>query len=483
MSIRAPPRLTLTRKDIHRFRLGLKPLEYSRFRASGKDILVIRSPSRNVDLLEDLELMVEMLEIEDAEGLDEAYLVGDADFETIAPRIMDRIAQERRRMENGYIVKFGPLLKKPYSSKEFIDSRDPIRLLRLIIKVPITKGEYKPAHLEKVIAHTYVPDDISIAYLFFEDGYIRITKDDIVEGRKSIREAEENVMRMPLAIREKYDEEWLFRELAGISRTGDGSGTSTALNIFEDGGMASIDSLLSLAEEDVEPIGKMQREPDRTTGIQGIRGIDRESTASFPKYLHRESEDGDGERERAHGNEKLSKANVDSIHDGGDDMTLRDLFGTGPRGTAHPKRPGGDPEEVRELLPLVPEVRTGIKAGVEGIREVNIPRGMTRGTFDILVKKLEKGGYVLTGEGTEAGGMVARRGDGTKIIARYVDECNVTDLIKLERVVKDLAIDIGIMLSKTFSCDSKLYVIGRDLDIVNWSKFKENGLVMEPPWS
>ena len=175
--------ITLNHRDIERLKEELHPLEYIRFRANGKEILIIRSPSRVANIVHDLELMVEMIDIEDGLGLDECYLIADENFEIIVPEVLANIAGARLRIEREYLEKYRSVLKTPYSSKEFIDQNDPISLLRLIIRVPMTESEYVSARLSHVISNVYIADDISIVYLLLSDGYRRITKDEVTAAR------------------------------------------------------------------------------------------------------------------------------------------------------------------------------------------------------------------------------------------------------------------------------------------------------------
>jgi len=416
-----------------------------------------------VDILEDLELMVEMIEIEDAEGLDEAYLVGDKDFERIAPEIMDRIAQERRRLENEYISKYGPLLKKDYSSKEFIDPNDHIRLLRLMIRVPITKKEYKAAYLYKILKHAYVSDDISIVYLLFEDSYVRITRDDVAEAKLKTEVTRESIMRIPLAIKEKYDEEWLFRELADIGRKLEEAGVRSRLDGSEDD-LVDGDGFFKKLAEEVGEVGEPTGEPK---GNRDVEGMNVETSTSFPKYLHRDGET--GRRALLEENPSGSAAHREDYDNRPmDHAMLREIIAK-------------DEEDLMELAPVSVMAENRGRGKEEWGWTGEIPKAIPRERFDIMKDRLREGGYHLVGTDPR-GYLILRRNDGTGTLVGFARECDVPEMAGLEKAVEMQGVDSGIMISDRFTYDCKLYVIGRDLDIVSWEQFKEGGLAMEPSW-
>ena len=409
MVIETPPKLTLNRSDILRFREELSPLEYSRFRGNEKEIIIIRSPSRTVRIIEDLELMVEMVEIEDTVGLDEAYLVGDEDYEIIAPEVMEKIAQMRGEMERSYLEKYGRIITKPYSSKEFIDPRDPIELLRLIVRIPMTKNEYGPLNLSDIITNFYIPEDISILYLILDDGYERITKDDIVSAKQG---GDETII-SPSAttvLQEKHDEDWLFRELAQIGQVKE----------EERGNMTD---------------RPLQREPDQGADI-GM--TDRNRTVPFPKYTHK----------------YLDPAmEAEPVPD---DSEFEPVESLQPYpGYSH--KPATN--EMETTVPV-----TGIE-GLARIRSVLVESGLEFEDAD-----MDGADIRITGKNDR------------NILLGYVETCDARDLMRLEKCVEMENAHLGLMISNSFSYDSKLYLIGRNLDIKELGSFIEEGLPVEPSW-
>jgi len=408
MVIEVPSKLTLNRSDILRFREELSPLEYSRFRGNEKEIIVIRSPSRMVRIVEDLELMVEMLEMEDSVGLDEVYIVGDDDYEIIAPEVMEKIAQMRGEMEKSYLVEYGPIIKKPYSSKEFIDARDPIELLRLIVRIPMTKNEYASLDLSEVLDRFYIPDDISILYLMLDDGYRRITKDDIVSAKKA---GDETII-TPSAttLPEKHDEDWLFRELAQIGHARNQNRGN-------------------------RPARSLPREPDQTVDIESA---DPKRTVPFPKYSHK---DADQPMEPPQVPVELKDETIESLQ-------------------PHPKyshKPAVN--EMKTMLPI-----SGAK-GLARIRSV-----------------LAESGLEFEDANMEGADIRIIRKDDKNILLGYVECCEARDMMRLEKCVETENAHSGLMISTSFSYDSKLYLIGRNLDIKEFGSFMEEGLSMEPSW-
>ena len=78
--------------------------------------------------------------------------------------------------------------------------------------------------------------------------------------------------------------------------------------------------------------------------------------------------------------------------------------------------------------------------------------------------------------------LLIHRRDGTKILATYTEKCEIADMIALEKNVMKNDADLGLMISMEFSYDSKLFVVGRDLDLMKWDVFLRDGLVVEPSW-
>ena len=282
MFMEEPSRHTLTTGDIWRFRDGLAALEYSRFRSDEREILVIRSPSCLVSLVDDLELMVEMIDVGDALGLDEAYLIGDENYEAVAPEIMTNIASARLRIEKGYLEKYGPILGKEYSSKEFIDPKDPLELLRLIVRVPLKESEYISTPLSEIISHVYVPNDISIVYLMLEDSYRRIIKDDIVaakaEKERPYKQAKIETPSVSLSPREWDEEAWLLNELA---RIGLPLGSDAIPTIQQQKSYEAEANMQDQLPEGEETTGEILSLPAPKGELELTTGT------SFPKYTHR----------------------------------------------------------------------------------------------------------------------------------------------------------------------------------------------------
>ena len=408
MVIEVPSKLTFNRSDILRFREELSPLEYSRFRGNDKEIIVIRSPSRMVRIVEDLELMVEMLELEDSVGLDEVYIVGDDDYEIIAPEVMEKIAQMRGEMEKSYLEKYGPIIKKPYSSKEFIDARDPIELLRLIVRIPMTKNEYASLDLSEVLDRFYIPDDISILYLMLDDGYRRITKDDIVSAKKT----EDETISTPsvTAPKEKNDEDWLFRELSRIGHARD-------------------------RNRDTRIPRPLPRESHQTVDVDST---DPNRTVHFPKYTHKDAD---------HPMEP-PKVLVESKDE--------------PIESPQPYPRYSHKPAVNEMETTLPVT------GAEGLARIRSV--LTESGLEFEDVNMEGADIRIIGK------------DDKNILLGYAECCEARDMMRLEKCVEMENAHSGLMISNSFSYDSKLYLIGRNLDIKEFGSFMEEGLSMEPSW-
>jgi len=74
------------------------------------------------------------------------------------------------------------------------------------------------------------------------------------------------------------------------------------------------------------------------------------------------------------------------------------------------------------------------------------------------------------------------RKDGMKILATYTEKCEIQDVIALEKNVTNNDVNLGLMISMEFSYDSKLFVVGRDLDLMKIGVLLRDGLVVEPSW-
>ena len=72
--------------------------------------------------------------------------------------------------------------------------------------------------------------------------------------------------------------------------------------------------------------------------------------------------------------------------------------------------------------------------------------------------------------------------DDKNILLGYAECCEARDMMRLEKCVEMENAHSGLMISNSFSYDSKLYLIGRNLDIKELGSFMEEGLSMEPSW-
>jgi len=419
-----PFRLTLTTRDIERFRNGLDALEYSRFSANEREILVIRSPSRLVNLVDDLELMVEMIDVADALGLDEAYLISDEDFEPVAPEIMTNIASARLRIEKAYLEKYGPILVKEYSSKEFIDPKDPLELLRLIVRVPLKESEYISTPLSEIISHVYIPNDISIVYLMFEDSYRRIIKDDIVaakaERERPHQQPEVKIPPVSLSPKEWDEEAWLLNELARIGLPPGPDGIPLIQQQGNDGAEANMQDRFPEGRMNPGKILALPPPKGKPDLIPELVAMDRNDVTPFPKYTHKEP----------YGKDKPA--------------VVHSLSGEGRTGTLLPVNALDKYADIKEKLK----------------------------TDDIPFQEVESIEKTI----------LIQRKDGTKILATYTEKCEILDMIALEKNVTKNDADLGLMISLELSYDSKLYVVGRDLNLMKWDVFLRDGLVVEPSW-
>ncbi len=456
----------LSLSEINQLRDRMAPLDYSRGNIEGSEVLVIRTASEYVDIVDDLETMVEIFNLDDLMDLDRVYLISGEDHKLIPPEILGEIAVERERCEKEYIKFYSPILDKPYITKEFIDEEDTFSLIRLMIRVPLTSSEFQNQPIENILNNMYhIAEDVSLFYFLLDDGYLRLSRDDIFstsdeepkgKGKADVQSSPRDVPREaepPIETR-KVD----FEMPAPVKE----------LDTIESASiLGTIDELAKAVPED--SIDKSARGVDITQALMKIpisqlsalQNIDfskiplpmlDEQNFGFPKYTHKNV-----------GSEKALEQKLDS----------------------HASDSYGKIETISKSEPPIQDILSNLEPLMDHSRGER--KGWMEETYggstenkDIyeMIKEHMPGINVMYLDTGDENDLVlkAQLRDGSRILVGWVERCKLNDIKHLEDLVDKYHTSLGVMISKKFNYATMLYIVGKDLDIVEWDKFKQEGI-------
>ena len=166
----------------------MKDYECTLIDECGDRVLVVRSPNRYPDIVNDVECLVERININDANALTDAYLVGEKEIINVQPKIIEVLVRNRKEYDDKTVEKMRKQLGVNESTI-FTDENDVHKLRRFVFRMPAEIDEY-PVFIKKI---QMPPEDVSIIYLIGNDDYVRIMAYDFV---KLLRSKEECIERM-----------------------------------------------------------------------------------------------------------------------------------------------------------------------------------------------------------------------------------------------------------------------------------------------
>ncbi|MBU3901907.1 MAG: hypothetical protein KKE04_00885 [Candidatus Thermoplasmatota archaeon] len=166
----------------------MKDREYMSINEYGSRVLVVRSPNRYPDIVNDVERLVERIKINDAKALTDVYLIGEKEIVNVQPKIIEVLVRNRKEYDDKIVEKMRNQLSVNESTI-FTDKNDVYKLCRFAFRIPGEIDEYS-VFIKKI---QMPPEDVSIIYLIGNDDYVRIMADDFV---KLLRSKEECIGRM-----------------------------------------------------------------------------------------------------------------------------------------------------------------------------------------------------------------------------------------------------------------------------------------------
>jgi hypothetical protein len=178
--------MPLTKEELIKLKHQIDANDYRLVEHGNARILVIRSALEFPDIVNDLEIMINRFDIRDTNQLSSACIIGDAEVVGVGIDAIESLM--KRRIEDDEIIAahLAEKLDDPYSTLLFDSDDDPLKVLRLGIRVPGKLEEFKPQELQEnlFLKIKNVPHNGEIIYLITEDGYVRISGKDFYSQLK-----------------------------------------------------------------------------------------------------------------------------------------------------------------------------------------------------------------------------------------------------------------------------------------------------------
>jgi hypothetical protein len=168
--------MNLNKEELIKLKHSIDAYDYQIVEHGSRRILIIRSELEFPDIVNDLEIMINKFDMRDINQLDQAMIIGDAEVLGIPVDAINSLMS--RRIEDDEVIA-GDLedrLEESYSTLVFEHEDDPLKVVRLGIKVPGKLEDYKPQELKETLFSKMksFPRDCEIVYLLADDGYVRM---------------------------------------------------------------------------------------------------------------------------------------------------------------------------------------------------------------------------------------------------------------------------------------------------------------------
>ncbi|WP_455391468.1 hypothetical protein [[Eubacterium] cellulosolvens] len=169
--------MPLNREELIRLKHQIEPNDYLVVE-SGKDrILVVRSSREYPDIVNDLDSMINKLDVQDANELSNALIIGEEEVVGVPLAAIESLIKRRNEEDEQIASDLAEKLIEPYTTLLFESENDPLKTLRLGIRVKGNLKDFKPKLLPEVLFLKIksLPRHSEVVYLISEDGYIRLS--------------------------------------------------------------------------------------------------------------------------------------------------------------------------------------------------------------------------------------------------------------------------------------------------------------------
>jgi hypothetical protein len=177
MPSRAPLGMPLTREELIKLKHQLDPDDYLVVESGRDRILVIRSAREFPDIVNDLDGLINKLDIRDTNDLSSALIIGEEEVVGVPLEAINSLITRRNEEDEQIATDLGEKLIEPYTTLLFESENDPLKTLRLGIRVRGNLKDFKAQEIPELLFSKIksLPRHSEVVYLITEDGYIRLS--------------------------------------------------------------------------------------------------------------------------------------------------------------------------------------------------------------------------------------------------------------------------------------------------------------------
>ncbi len=177
MTQTASPGMPLSKEELIKLKHQINSYDYRVIEHGSRRFLIIRSALEFPDIVNDLEIMINKFDIRDITQIDFAMIIGDAEVIGVSVDAISSLLNRRIEDDEMIAADLDDKIEEPYSTITFESEDDPLKAVRLGIRVPGKLENYKPNELKETLFSKMksFPKDCEIVYLISDDGYIRIS--------------------------------------------------------------------------------------------------------------------------------------------------------------------------------------------------------------------------------------------------------------------------------------------------------------------
>lgn len=169
--------MPLTREELIRLKHQIEPNDYRVVESGMERILVVRSQREFPDIVNDLDCLINKLDIRDTNELNIALIIGEEEVVGVPLQAIDSLITRRTEEDEQIAIDLGEKLIEPYTTLLFESENDPLKTLRLGIRVRGQLKDFKAQELPEILFSKIksLPRHSEVVYLIAEDGYIRLS--------------------------------------------------------------------------------------------------------------------------------------------------------------------------------------------------------------------------------------------------------------------------------------------------------------------
>jgi hypothetical protein len=169
--------MPLTKEELIKLKHQINQNDYLVVESGTQRILIVRSAREYPDIVNDLDVMINKLDNRDTKDLSHAMIIGEEEVIGIPLMAIESLVERRREDDEKIAEDLGEKLIEPYTTLLFESDNDPLKTLRLGIRVSGNLEDFKPQELPEILFSKIksLPRHSEVVYLIAEDGYIRLS--------------------------------------------------------------------------------------------------------------------------------------------------------------------------------------------------------------------------------------------------------------------------------------------------------------------